>query len=137
LLLRFTHWSVALAATAFISFIVAAVYVQLKNATPNGGSSGPGFAEFIAPTLVVFTVFFIGLFLVGYFSQNKLPGIAYVFTFGSVAFFSVVRFGYQEVKHTTYYAAFFSTCKVTIVNEAGSETRVQEIGFRNTSNGHE
>ena len=137
LLLRFTHWGLALAATAFISFVVGAFYVQLKHATPNGGSSGPDFAAFITPTLVAFSVFFIILLLLGYFTQNKLPRVAYIFTFGSVALFGIVRFAYQEVKLTTYYATYFSTCKVTIVNEAGGETNVQEIGFRNSSNGHE
>ena len=138
LLLRFTHWGVALAATAFISFVVGAFYVQLKHATPNGGSSGPDFAAFITPTLVAFTVFFISLLLLGYFTQNKLPRVAYIFTFGSVALFGIVRYAYQEVTLATYYATYFSTCKVTIVNEAdGGEAKVQEIRIRNTSNGHE
>lgn len=135
LLLRFTHWAVALAATGVISFVIASVYVQLKNATPNGGSSGPGFAEFVTPTLVVFAVLFIGFLLVCYFMQYQLPGTAYKFTFGAIALFAIIHFGYQEVKQATFYAGLFSICKVTIMDEADSVTKLEEIRFTNTSNG--
>lgn len=135
LLLRFTHWAVALTATGFISVIIASVYVQLKNATPNGGSSGPGFGEFILPTFMVFTILFCGFLLVCYFMQYQLPGIAYKLTLGSIALFTIIRFGYQEVHNMNLYYSLFSNCEIEVVNAADSTPNLQEIGFKNTSNG--
>lgn len=135
LLLRFTHWVVALTATGFISFIIASVYMQLKNATPNGGSSGPGVGEFIVPTFVVFIILFCGFLLVCYFMQYKLPCIAYKLTFGSIAIFGLIRFGYQEIQGLTFYYELFSQCEIEVVDKAGGISTLQEIGFKNTSNG--
>ena len=70
LLLRFTHWSVALAATGFISLFISFIYVSLKHASPNGGSRGPAASEYITPSLVVFTALLCGLAVV-YYLMNQ------------------------------------------------------------------
>lgn len=134
LLLRFTHWSVALAATGLISFIIAFIYISLKNATPNGGSNGPELSEYITPTLVAFTVLFCGFLLVSLLTPAKLPKIAYILPITLVAVFAISRFIYQEVENATVYYDLFSDCNLEIVNETNGSSNLHEIGFKNTSN---
>lgn len=133
LLLRFAHWSVALAITGFISFIIAFIYVSLKNATPNGGSSSPGLSEYITPTLVAFMILFCVLLLVSHFTQYKLPKIAYVLPISLVFVLAIGRFVYQEVENATIYYDLFSDCNLEIVNETNGTSNLHEIGFKNTS----
>ena len=135
LLLRFTNWSVALAATGVVSFIIAVIYVSLKNATPNGGSNGPTLSEFVTPTLIIFIALFCGFLLVCYFTQYQLPKIAFVLPLSLVAVFVIGHYGYQEVHNMNLYYSLFSNCELEVVNEADSTSNLQEIVFKNTSSG--
>lgn len=135
LLLRFTHWVIVLTATGLMSIIIASVYVQLKNSSPNGGSSGPDFGEYIVPTFVVFTLLFCGFLLICYLMQYQLPIIAYKLTFGSIALFAILRFGYREIKNVTFYNELFSKCEIKVVDKTGGKSILKEIVFKNTSNG--
>lgn len=135
LLLRFTHWSIALAATGFISFIIAFIYVSLQNATPNGSSYGPELSDYITPTLVAFTVLFCGFILVSLLTPHKLPKIAYVLPISLVVVLAIGRFIYQEVENVTVYYDLFSDCDLEVVNETDGTSNLHEIGFKNTSSG--
>src|SRR5690606_12740696 len=97
LLLKFTHWSIALAATAFISFVIGSLYVALKHARPNGGSSGPPASEFITPALIMFAVFLLGLWLVSYLTKDQIPKIAIILPLCLIIVFAIGRNVYEYV----------------------------------------
>lgn len=66
-LLRFTHWSVALGATALLAIFISFFYVSLKHATPNRGNNATDFSEYVTPTLVIFISLLFGILAVVYF----------------------------------------------------------------------
>lgn len=135
LLLRFSHWSIALGTTFLIAFFIASVYVSLKHASPNGSSNGPNGSEFIIPTLLVFPVMFCGFCGVAYLSKIQLPKFAYVLPLGLVAVCVVGRFMYQYVENVTLYAQLFSSCKIELLDKSGNEPMVREISFSSSFSG--
>lgn len=134
LLLRFTHWSVALAATAVIAFVIAFLYVMLSNASPNGGGSGPDTSEFITPMVVAFVSSFCELLLVAYLTKTHLPKAVLLALGIFIAVFTIGRYAYQYVDNATEYQKLFSYCTIEIVNNSGN-TVVSEIGFKNIAAG--
>lgn len=133
-LLRFTHWSVAIAATCFIAFVISFLYVSLKHASPNGGSNGPDASEFVIPMLTMFVSLLCGLFIVARLSHNYIPGKVFVVVLAAIVVFAVGRYGYQYIENVTFYQKIFSKSSIEVLNESSEESIVRGISFQNTSN---
>lgn len=73
----FTHWSIALIISAFIAFFLSFIYVSLSHATPNGVNYNIQPSEYIAPMILMFSVFTCSFCLVCYLSRSYIPKIAY------------------------------------------------------------
>lgn len=134
-LLRFTHWSVAIAATCFIAFVISFLYVSLKHASPNGGSNGPDASEFVMPMVAMFLSLLCGLFIVARLSHNYIPGKVFVFVLAAIAVFAVGRYVYQYTENAAFYQKIFSRSSIEVLNESSEESIVREISFQNTSSG--
>ncbi|RUT69847.1 hypothetical protein D0817_14620 [Flavobacterium cupreum] len=134
-LLRFTHWSVAIAATCFIAFVISFLYVSLKHAVPNGGSNGPDASEFVVPMLAMFISLLCGLFIVARLSHNYLPQKTFIFLLAAIAVFAAGRYVYQYVENVTFCQKIFTKSVIEVIKEPGQESLVREISFQNTSNG--
>ncbi len=137
-LLRFTHWSIALGATAFISLFIAFVYVSLGNASPNGSGSGADFLEYLIPMIVVFAVLFGVLFAIANLTKTQIPktqipkkALLCIAGFIAVVFIGIYTDDYIE--NATTYQEIFSNCEIKLTNKSGN-TLVSEITFKNTSN---
>lgn len=133
LLLRFTHWSIALGATAFMAIFIAGLYVALSNAVPNGGDSGPDMSEYVTPITIVFTSLLCGLFIVAYLSKTQLPKNVWLFLGGFIVLFSIARYVYQYVDNAIAYQENFSSCEIQLINKSGNN-QVTEIAFNNSAN---
>lgn len=133
LLLRFTHWSIALGATAFMAIVIAGLYVSLSNATPNGGSNGPDLSEYVTPIIIVFTSLLFGFFIVAYLSKTQLPKNVWLFLGGFIVLFSIGRYVYQYVDSAIVYQENFSSCEIQLINKSGNK-QVREIAFNNSVN---
>ena len=132
-LLRFTHWSVALGATAVISLFLSALYVGYSNATPNGGSRSPDVSEYITPILVIFILLLGGLFLVAYLTRTAMPKLVLLYTTAIIALFLIIKYVHQYIDNATVYQEIFSSCDIKVVNNSDNKL-IQEIGFKNSSN---
>lgn len=132
-LLRFTHWSVALGATIFISLFITALYVGYSNATPNGGNRRIAMSEYINPMLIVFISLFLGLLFVAYLSKAAMPKLVFIYIIIIVGLFAVTRFVYQYVESATVYQSILTACDITMENNSGKES-ITEVVFKNTSN---
>ncbi|WP_348799741.1 hypothetical protein [Flavobacterium adhaerens] len=131
-LLRFTHWSVALGATIFISLLISGLYVGYSNATPNGGNRQIPISEYINPMLVVFISLLLGLLVVAYLSKTVMPKAVFLYVVAITAFFVVTRFVYQYIDSATVYQRIFSISTITVENNS-EEQLITEIVFKNTS----
>lgn len=129
LLVRYTHWSVALIATGIISLLISILYVSLEHATPNGGGNGPDAFEFITPAFVIFGSLLCGLALVCYFTQNRLPKKAFILPLSFIFVFTIARFIYQYVDSVTLYSEIFSRSEIAVLDKTNSIPIVQEINF--------
>ncbi|RZJ53133.1 MAG: hypothetical protein EOO44_09490 [Flavobacterium sp.] len=134
-LLRFTHWSIALAATGIIAFIISFLYVSLKHATPNGGSNGPGSDEFINPALILFVALLCGLFAVSYLTKTPFPKKVIVIIVALIVLFVIVRYIIEDVKNATFYQKIFSSNNIEVVNLSGEDSMVRDINIQNSSSG--
>lgn len=134
-LLRFTHWSVALIATGFIALFISGIYVSLKFARPNGGSSGPDSSEFITPALIVFASLLLGLWLVSYLSKNPIPKIVFIVSVCLIIVFAIGRNVYEYVHGVSFYFKHFSDCEIELLDETGGTSNVSAISFQNSSSG--
>lgn len=132
-LLRFTHWSIALGATAFVALFITFVYVSLSHATPNGAGSGADLSEYIIPMLVIFGCLLCGLFVVAYATKTQLPKKTLFLIGGFIVVFAIGRYVYQYIDNATVYQEIFSDCEIEVVNKSGNRL-VSEIAFKNTSN---
>lgn len=129
LLVRYTHWSVALIATGIISFLISILYVSLEHAVPNGGSNGPDASEFITPTLVIFGSLLCSLALVCYFTQNRLPKKAVLLPLSLIFVITIGRFIYQYIDAVSFYSEIFSRSKIAVLDKTDSIPIVEEINF--------
>jgi hypothetical protein len=134
-LLRFTHWSVAMIATGFIALFISGIYVSLKFARPNGGSSGPDSSEFITPALIVFASLLLGLWLVSYLSKNQIPKIVFIVSACLIIVFAIGRNVYEYVHGMSFYFKNFSDCEIELLDKTGGKSNVSEISFQNSSSG--
>lgn len=135
LLVRFVHWSAALITTGTIALVVAWLYVSLKHATPNGGSNGPDGSEYIMPAFITFACLLCGLALVCHLTQNRLPKLAFILPLGFMLLFTIGRYVYKYIDGASFYYNHFSSCKIELVNKSGRESVIEQISFKNTSNG--
>lgn len=135
-LLRFTHWSIALAATAFISITIGSLYVALKHTRPNGGSSDPPASEFITPALIMFGVLLLGLWLVSYLTKNQIPKIAIILPLCLIIVFAIGRNVYEYIHAVSFYAKHFSDCEIELLDKTGSKSNVDVISFKNSTSGY-
>ena len=135
-LVRFTHWSVALGATGLIAFFIAFLYVSLKHATPNGGSSGPDDSEYITPMFAIFASLLCGLALVCHLTQSHVPKKAFLIPLVLILVFAIFRYVYGYIADATFYHTQFSSCKIELVDETGGNSVVEQISFENPSNGY-
>lgn len=137
LLLRFTHWSIALIASCFIALTISSVYVGYKNATPNGGSHGPAASEYIVPTIVVLGCLLFSLMLI-YYLMNKEKGFPFhknLFLIPAVLFavFFVGRYLYNYIYYTSHFLKTLSECELQIINESHQKPIIDLISFTSES----
>lgn len=135
LLVRYTHWSVALIVTGLVSLFVSFIYVSLENASPNGGSNGPAFSEFITPTLVIFASLLGGLALVCYLTENELPKKVIILPMCIIFVFFIVSYIFQYIDNVRLSSELFSNCQIELSDETVGKSIVNEICFENTSSG--
>lgn len=90
---RYTHWSIAMVATGFISLFVSGIYVSMSNASPNGAGNGLDILKFITPTLVIFGALLCGLALVCHLTQNQLPKKVFIISLSLIVAFFMIRIG--------------------------------------------
>lgn len=135
-LLRFAHWSVALIATGIIGFVISSLYVALKHARPNGGSSGPPSSEYFAPALIIIASLLLGLWLVSYLAKIHLPKLAIIIPLCSLFVFAIGRNVYEYVHGVSFYFKHFSDCKIELLDEAEGKSNVEVIVFTNSTSGY-
>ena len=133
LLLRFTHWSVAFIVTVLIGLFISGLYVSLKHARPNGGSSGPPSSEYIIPQIIVVTSLLLGMWLVSFLSKTQVPKLVFIAPLGFIVVFVAGRLIYQYIHNITQYNRLFSNCKIELVDSTGGKSNLTEIYFQNTS----
>lgn len=90
-LVRYTHWSIAMVATGFVSLVFSVIYVSLSSASPNGAGNGPDILKFITPMLVIFGALLCGLALVCYLTQNQLPKKVFIISLSLIVAFFIIR----------------------------------------------
>ena len=135
ILLRFTHWSVALIATVIIAFMISFLYVSLKHATPNGGSNGPDSSEFINPALAIFSTLLFGLFLVSYLTKTPLPKKVLFVLLALIIVFALGRYIVQYIENATFYQKIFSSNNLEIVDLSKKESIINQIDLKNSDTG--
>lgn len=111
LLLRFTHWSVAFIVTVLIGLFISGLYVSLKHARPNGGSSGPPSSEYIIPQIIAITSLLLGMWLVSLLSKTQVPKLAFIAPLGFIAVFVAGRLIYQYIHNITNTIAYSAIVK--------------------------
>lgn len=132
LLLRFTHWSVAIGATAVIAFVVAFLYVAIGHATPNGSGS-LDVSAFITPMTVSFVCAFCELLIVAYFTKTYLPKTVLLILGAFITLFTIGRYSYQYIDNARTYQKYFSDCEIELINKS-ENNKVTEIAFYNSDN---
>lgn len=132
---RFVHWSAALIGTGVIALFISSLYVSLKHARPNGGSAGPDGSEYIMPAFITFACLLCGLALVCHLTQNRMPKLAFILPLGFMFLFAVGRYVYKDIAGASFYYKYFSSCKIELLDKSGGEPVIEEISFKNASNG--
>lgn len=133
LLLRFTHWSVTFIVTVLAGLFISGLYVSLKHARPNGGSSGPPSSEYFFPQIIVITCLLLGMWLVSFLSKIQVPKLAFIIPLCFILVFTLGRHIYQYIYSVTHYNRLFSNCKIELVDSTGGKSNLREIYFQNTS----
>lgn len=134
-LVRFTHWSVALVITCLTALFVSSLYVSLKHARPNGGSSCSPNSEYITPMFVVFLFLLCGLALVCHLTQNHLPKMAYILPLSLIIGFAISRYVYNYIDSATFIHTKFSFCDIELEDETVGASVIEEISFKSSSIG--
>ncbi|MGJ8550766.1 hypothetical protein [Winogradskyella wichelsiae] len=137
LLIRFTHWSVALVISGFISFVISFLYVSLSNATPNGAGNTVNLSEYSTPTILIFSIFLCSFCLVGYLSKAQISKMAYVTSLSLIALMIIgllVSYGINYYKDISFYNKTFSSCQIEIKTEEGVIPIISSISFKNEAN---
>ncbi len=134
-IVRFMHWSVALAVTGFIAFFISFLYVSLSHASPNGGNGSTNSSEYITPTLVVFSALLCGLAVVCYLTKIQLPQKVFILPIVLIVTFAIGRYIYQYVNDVTTYFRLFSNCQIELIDETKGKSTIREIGFQDTTSG--
>ena len=137
LLIRFTHWSIALIISALLAFFVSFLYVSLSHATPNGAGYNIRFSEYILPIIIVFAAFSFSFCLVSYFSKTNLPKITYLVPIGLL--FSMIVLFFISVNNANKLGEGYASelCVIEVINETGTPPVMHHINFRNNENSYD
>ena len=136
LLLRFTHWSIALIISGLISCVISFLYVSLSNATPNGAGNSVNFSEYITPAILIFSIFICGFCLVCYLNKNQIPKMVYVVSLSLIPLMILGQIGLhfiEKYKIRSYYNEVYGSCQIEIKNETGNKPSIRRIYLESES----
>lgn len=139
LLVKFTHWSVALIISGFVSVIISVFYVSISNATPNGAGNSVDFSEYITPTILIFLLFSCSFYFACHLNKIHLPKIAYKIFLGLILLVVIAVIISNIIKNNksvSYYKENYISCQIEIKNKMGIKPFITSVFFVNELNNH-